>query len=246
MPDLLEPNAITNTNTINSFSLGGTATELKVKGYATKGTDIMNCMLLSQYQNSPNLKEYIGAFISELDLLFEEIDMVIQGRTLECAEGVQLDIIGDILGQKRSIVIPDEYFGFVGGEISEAFDTGIFKSITELGYKVTPLNDVAYRKLLKVRAYCIGINNQIMHGEEYSSLTHATTPDDIYKIVSLLVHGTYENYLTDGLVLSYTEVAGDINLELDSALFGVSNYDILFKFRYWFTPTTKQFNITLI
>ncbi|MTV59140.1 DUF2612 domain-containing protein, partial [Streptococcus pneumoniae] len=80
----------------------------------TKGSDILDLMLLGQYQNKPILRSYFGAFFSELDLLFTEIDKVYFGRMLDHAVGVQLDIIGEIIGQNRRVALEEHYFGFLG------------------------------------------------------------------------------------------------------------------------------------
>ena len=79
-----------------------------------KGEQIMDAMLLSQYQNSPNLREHLMCYVSELDLLFEEMQNVYYGRFLANAVGAQLDVIGIILQQHRSIILGEEYFGFNG------------------------------------------------------------------------------------------------------------------------------------
>ena len=77
-----------------------------------KATQIMESMLLQQYQNSPNLKEYMGCFIAELDILFAETERVYLGRFIEYAFGAQLDVLGIILGQSRAVELPTAWFGF--------------------------------------------------------------------------------------------------------------------------------------
>ena len=131
----------------------------------TKGTDIMNRMLLMQYQDKEVLKQYILAFVEEMDLLFEQIEEVYLGRFLEWAEGVQLDIIGKILDQDRTVVIVGSFFGFndggsafptpgVEGFADEASPTdgGIFLDENQNNYTVVPLSDSDYRRLLMAKA----------------------------------------------------------------------------------------------
>ena len=126
----------------------------------SKGTEIMEGMLLSQYRNSPILKEYMAAFIAEMDILFAEIEEVYLGRLITNAVGHQLDVIGIILQQHRSIVLPEIWFGFQGavgvdGMSDEATPLvgGVFKSEDSQGFSVVPLDDVTYKKLLLARAY---------------------------------------------------------------------------------------------
>mgnify|MGYP006168417949 CR=1 FL=1 len=83
----------------------------------TKGTEILDRILLDQYLNKPILREYFLAFIEEIDLLFNSIDQVYFGRMLDEAIGVQLDAIGRIIVQTREIIIlGGDLFGIVGEE----------------------------------------------------------------------------------------------------------------------------------
>lgn len=127
----------------------------------TKGTETMEGLLLSQYANSPNMKEYFGAFISELDILFEQADEVYLGQMLEFAVGSQLDVIGVILDQSRNVELPSFWFGFQGAPdvakmSDEAFPTdgGLFQDENFSGFVTTPLDDATYRKVLIAKAIC--------------------------------------------------------------------------------------------
>lgn len=125
-----------------------------------KGQQIMDKMMLSQYQNSPNLREYYMAFIAEMDYLFEQIQTVYLGRLIEYAVGRQLDIIGIILQQSRAVELPVLYFGFqdaVGANkmagASTPSDGGIFRSDSSEGFEITPLNDATYKRLLIAKSH---------------------------------------------------------------------------------------------
>lgn len=127
----------------------------------TKGTDIMNGLLLGQYTNSADMKEYFGAFIKEMDLLYEQMDEVYLGQMLEFAVGTQLDIIGIILDQSRNVELPSLWFGFQGAVdvdkmADEAVPTagGLFQDENFAGFEATPLDDVTYRKVLIAKAIC--------------------------------------------------------------------------------------------
>lgn len=133
----------------------------------TKGTDIMNQMLLQQYQNSPLLKQYISAYVEEMDLLFEETEKVYLGRFLQYAEGTQLDIIGYILGEERNISLPTLFFGFQDGTNSTRPPNvedpsfadenapavgGVFRSEGQSGSENYALSDNEFRRLLSAKA----------------------------------------------------------------------------------------------
>ena len=135
-------------------------TPLPINSIVTdKGTQIMNRLLLSQYTNSSNLQEYYTAFIAELDLLFEQNQRVYYGRFIEVAEGAQLDIIGEILQQTRSVILEKDFFGFVGvplvkgmaDELTPA-NGGIFKDESIGEGDITVLSDNTYRRMLMAKA----------------------------------------------------------------------------------------------
>lgn len=137
-----------------------------------KGTEIMEGMLLEEYYNSPNLKGYISAFTEEMDTLFLQLDKVYLGRQLIHAVGEQLDVLGDILDQKRSILLPAVWFGFVGAPSVDGMsdqtlspsDGGLFRDENLEGFETFPLSDEVYRRLLLAKAFTnhrqhISINN---------------------------------------------------------------------------------------
>jgi hypothetical protein len=126
----------------------------------SKGTDIMDQLMLSQYANSPNLREFLLAYVEEMDTLFTQLDEVYLGRFLEYAEGSQLDVIGLILDQARSVALPSTYFGMAGATGADSFsdeaspfEGGFFKSEGDDDYVNTPLSDEVYRRLLFAKAY---------------------------------------------------------------------------------------------
>lgn len=133
-------------------------------GYATpaledKGTQIMEGLLLNQYQNSPNLKEYLNCFVAELDFLFQQVELVHQGRFIQNAVGNQLDIVGILLQQNRAVALPTIWFGFQGavnveGMADEATPAlgGLFRDANVSEGTIVPLGDTRYRRLLLAKA----------------------------------------------------------------------------------------------
>jgi len=124
---------------------------------ASKGTEILDRMLMSQYANSPNYIAYCKAFIEEMDFLFKSVEDVYLGMLLESAGGDQLDKLGAILGQSRSVDLPELYFGFVGADLSEGFSDdndplsgGVFRDSNSVNTDV--LSDGTYRRILLARA----------------------------------------------------------------------------------------------
>ena len=133
-----------------------------LSGYESMGSSIMMEMLLTQYQNSPNLIEFIKAFVEEMDLLLEEAKKVKLGRFIQNATGAQLDVIGIILQQNRNLYVPTIWFGFVGaspidGMADEATPAlgGVFRDGQTEDVALVPLDDPSYRNVLLCRAYCL-------------------------------------------------------------------------------------------
>ena len=128
-----------------------------------KGKQIMEGLLLSQYSNSPLLQDYINCFVAEMDILFEQVEEVHLGRFLENAVGKQLDVIGIILQQPRSVILPTQWFGLsdngtappnvagMANEVSPAAG-GIFRDANVGEGDITPLDDSTYRRILTAKA----------------------------------------------------------------------------------------------
>ena len=77
-----------------------------------KGDQLKKGLLLNQYDNSPILDQYISAYTCEMNWLFQNIEAVYLGRMLEYAVGANLDVIGIILDEPRTVALPTQYFGF--------------------------------------------------------------------------------------------------------------------------------------
>ena len=125
----------------------------------SKGTEIMDGMLLLQYQNKPNLREYMLAFVDEMDLLLENLEKVYSGRFINDAVGAQLEVIGIILDQLRNVELDKTWFGFqnavdVNKMADEAIpdDGGYFRGEELDGFVTFPLDDITYRRLLLAKA----------------------------------------------------------------------------------------------
>jgi len=198
---------------------------------ATTGTDVMNGLLLSQYQNSDNLKEYYSAFINELDILYEQAERVYLGRFLEYAEGVQLDILGIIVGLSRELVLDAPHFGFFGSVGSGTFEsdteTGtseVFKSVSP-AFNILQLDDTYFRRAIRAKGLCNSPNPQSV--------------DNIYRIV----------FATLGFVPSTVELIGGdrkITLELMDDDIDSTSANLVEAMAEYFTPAGYQFVLNLI
>ena len=208
--------------------------------WTTRAYDLMELLILDQYTNSVNLKLYMKAFLDELDLLMFETHNVYLGRMLEFAVGRQLDIIGEILQQSRSIILPkgaDEWFQFQGvipaptayiGMADEKTPTigGVFKSENWYPWEFVPLTDKEYRGVLLARGYvCNNKTRDINTTYKVIHLILARVPAHIKLIVNS------ERNITLELVDAETS-------EVEAAL--------LDTVKHWYIPMGVVFSVSLI
>lgn len=200
---------------------------------STKGKEIMDALILSQYKGKPNLEEFFGAFTSEMDYLFENIERVYLGRFLEYAEGTQLDILGDIVGQTRAVALFPQFFGFQGAagvagmaDESSPAAGGIFMSEDIENFVVTPLDDITYRRAIRAKAF--------LNYSDTVSLEVA------YTTISMLL--THIPRTMDLITVA------DRNIRLDVSATDINSTDasLITHFAQYFVPSTSIFNINLV
>ena len=116
--------------------------------------------LATQFRESTNLIAYIRALLIEADTLEQVFCDLLEKRWIDTAEGVQLDILGAIVGQSREFVDAEifEYFGFFDNPQSQSFGTltdagigGRFRFVEEPTTGIRQLTDDEYRKFIRAR-----------------------------------------------------------------------------------------------
>jgi hypothetical protein len=127
--------------------------------------DLAISRLAVQFRESVKLINYIRALLLEADNLESVIQSIIDERWIDTAIGAQLDIIGEIVGQPRSIANFSLFlfFGFkVAGDpdpvdrlgFGSVKDSGLgarFISVTEDPFGSNVLDDETYRIVIKGR-----------------------------------------------------------------------------------------------
>ena len=111
------------------------------------------------FQDKPVFDKLIQIFTQELGEIQDVLKELKQERTLEEAEGTQLDILGRILGQPRILVDVDflEFFGMVGNprssEMGDLFSNsgGMFFDLNERMQGSVSLDDETYRIILRAK-----------------------------------------------------------------------------------------------
>ena len=113
-----------------------------------------------QFKDKPVFDAYVKIVMQEIAELQTAFKDLKQLRDLDNAVGVQLDVIGDIVGQPRVLVdftlFP--YFGFDTAPQAKTFGTtadvgigGYFKSVSDVNGSPFEVDDDTYRFLIRAR-----------------------------------------------------------------------------------------------
>lgn len=108
--------------------------------------EISENRLLSQYVDGRILKLLLGVLTSEIQELLDAIVDLMEYRTLQKAEGEQLDAIGRIVGQKRLAYDYEEDYWFAPDENSVQPDIGHWWSNPAEQAILEPMDDATYRQ----------------------------------------------------------------------------------------------------
>ena len=101
-------------------------------------------------------------FLAILDTLIEiksqrqqqYLDIADTFLDIDKSEGKNLDLIGKLIGEERTLVnfIDRSYFGFLGARLAESYDVGYWYSLYRNRYgTLRTLTDDEYRRVLKAR-----------------------------------------------------------------------------------------------
>jgi hypothetical protein len=201
----------------------------------TKGSELASALLLTQYRESTVFKEYMAAFIDEMDLLFEQIERVYLGRFIENAVGTQLDIIGVILNENRNVDLPQQFFGFsdagtVPTNVAPMADTatpsdgGLFRGEEQEGTENFALSDNNYRQLLLAKAYL--------------STQEVCSYDTAYKALAILLKRVPRKFELRAIA------DRQVRLELDSSDTNLADVSLITYFSRYLVPLGTSFTIT--
>lgn len=113
-----------------------------------------------QFKGKPIYAAFINIVMQQILELQQAFKDLKQLRSIDTASGEQLDVIGRLVGQERTLVNYDvfPYFGFNGATGAETFGTvtdpaigGVFKSYLQQEGSSATVDDETYRFLIKAR-----------------------------------------------------------------------------------------------
>lgn len=116
--------------------------------------------LATQFKESTNLISYIRALLLEANNLEGVFCDLLEKRWIDTAEGINLDILGSIVGQSREFIDAEifDYFGFADNPQAQSFGSvvdaslgGRFKFVDEVTTGIRQLSDDEYRLFIKAR-----------------------------------------------------------------------------------------------
>ncbi len=109
--------------------------------------------LITQYQGSENMEAIVSAFGEQIQNAEDTLYDVLVQSAIDDAIGLQLDDIGDIVGQKRQGMEDAEYRTFVRARIKANRSSGRPEELIEIlylilsGQPVPPSDPIMYREL---------------------------------------------------------------------------------------------------
>lgn len=159
------------------------------------------------FEDSPVFDKYLQLFNLEYEALQELFRQLMQERSIDTAQGKQLDIIGDIVGQPRELIDSDllPYFGFEGAGVEQSY--GDLYDDRVGGYYWDINTPLAGSVLLNDDQYRIFIKAKIL-----KNVTRAT-PEDVINFISF-VFGVKKIQITvdSGATQAVVIISDDLNL----------------------------------
>lgn len=154
-----------------------------------------------QFTDKPVFDKYLQLLILGQVEIQEALKQMMQLRSIDTAQGTQLDNIGEIVGQPRELLDTDllEYFAFAGYPLAASFgdleNSSVGGPLYNLGDPLagnTLLNDEQYRLFIKAKI----LKN-----------TTTATPEDLLRFVSFVFGVEVSNLVSEGDA-SYTILLG--------------------------------------
>lgn len=104
----------------------------------------------TQYSAATRFLAYIRALLTASAELEAVLQLIAQQADIDIAEGVNLDVLGEIVGLSRKVSVPlDIYFAFDYG--GAGFDEGFWKGPYDPTDGLVSLDDTTYRTMIRAK-----------------------------------------------------------------------------------------------
>ena len=158
--------------------------QLKAVQYELTIADEAKSLLLSQYENSENLKHYLVSIVEPMEAIKHGFEEIVRLKNLNVMVGDQLDMVGEVVGLERVIrgADPSGFFGYyehsqsdvLGDETTRPdLEGGFFKSEFDKDGKDFHMADDFYQRAIRARIV---------------KLHSKCTMEDIYTFVCLIAN----------------------------------------------------------
>jgi hypothetical protein len=148
-------------------------------------------LVATQYTQSPRFLAWLRALLEKCDSIEKLFQKIAIQSDIDEAEGVNLDVIGDIVGVNR--IVPDavalQFFGFEGQPAADTFGEegrltvgSRFREESETNTTSTVLYDPEYRLLIRakiIKNHSIGTNDDILRCLDFLFDTEHNVVEDI-------------------------------------------------------------------
>ncbi len=175
-------------------------------------SDLAESKLATQFKEAINLINFIRTLLSGADELEQVFYDLLLNRSIDTAVGVQLDIIGAIVGIPRPFVLAEDlvFFGFQGivgvgafGDTGNPALGGLFRGEAGSGTGNTLLDDTQYRLVIKTKIIKNSASGTI---EDIISAADTLLDVDTITITELISATENEVQITFDRALSSNEV----------------------------------------
>ncbi len=89
-------------------------------------------LLIQQFKGKPRLEAILSSYLEQVQELEDDFWDVFSNRWVETAEGIQLDGLGEIVGERRQGAPDDEYRAFVRARIRVNRSNGKMPELVEI------------------------------------------------------------------------------------------------------------------
>lgn len=112
--------------------------------------------LFQQYKGKVRIEALLTAFVDQVQMLEDTTQDLIVGRALDTAEGVQLDLLGEIVGQAREGMDDDAYRLRIKVRIIQNLSEGEAERAIQVYKALLGATLVVYSELYPASVYIMG------------------------------------------------------------------------------------------
>ena len=162
-------------------------------------------LLLSQYENAPNLHHYLKAIVTPLEVIKHDFEQIVRLKDIEKMAGDQLDMVGEVVGLERVIrgASPTGFFGYYEHSQSDILgdesgrpnlDGGVWKSEFDKGGSDFHMSDEFYRRAIRARVIKLHSKCRMEDIYQFACLIANSDSFEIkedHKVIHVIYHGKF-------------------------------------------------------